>query len=90
MANVGKHSNATSVRIRSEISQGDFILSVEDDGVGFDPHVLAAEQESGEHLGLMAMRERAELLGGHLSIDSMPGIGTRITVRLPILSGGEA
>ncbi len=90
LANVGKHSNATSVRIRSEISQGDFILSVEDDGAGFDLHVLAAEQESGEHLGLMAMRERAELLGGHLSIDSMPGIGTRITVRLPILSGGEA
>ncbi|OFW56916.1 MAG: hypothetical protein A2W01_00610 [Candidatus Solincola sediminis] len=89
LANVGKHSNATSVRIRSETSQGDFVLSVEDDGVGFDLNVLAAEQESGEHLGLMAMRERAELLGGYLSIDSMPGIGTRIIVRLPILSGGE-
>jgi signal transduction histidine kinase len=88
LTNVGKHSNATSVKIRSEASQGDFILSVEDDGVGFDPSLLAAEQESGEHLGLMALRERAELLGGRLAIDTMQGIGTRITVRLPIVSGG--
>lgn len=90
LANVGKHSNATSVKIKSETSQGDFVLSVEDDGVGFDPKVLAAEQESGEHLGLMAIRERAELLGGQLSIDTIPGIGTRVTVRLPILTGGES
>ncbi len=90
LTNAGKHSNATSVKIKSEVSQGDFILSVEDDGVGFDPKMLAAEQESGEHLGLMALRERAELLGGHLDIDTITGVGTRITVRLPILSGGGA
>jgi signal transduction histidine kinase len=90
LANVGKHSGATSVKITSETSQGDFVLSVEDDGVGFDQGVLAAEQESGEHLGLMAIRERAELLGGRMSIDTLPGIGTRVTVRLPIVAGGES
>jgi two-component system sensor histidine kinase DegS len=87
LVNVRKHSNAESVRIKSETSQGDLILTVEDDGVGFDPELLAAEQESGEHLGLMAMRERAELLGGELTIDSVPGMGTRITIKIPMISG---
>ena len=89
LANVRKHSNAESVKIRSEASQGDLILIVEDDGVGFDPEMLAAEQESGEHLGLMAMRERADLLGGELAINSLPGMGTRITIRIPMITGGE-
>jgi signal transduction histidine kinase len=88
LTNVRKHSNAESVKIRTEASSGDLILVVEDDGVGFDPRMLAAEQESGEHLGLMAMRERVELLGGELSIDSLPGMGTRITVRIPTITGG--
>ena len=89
LTNVRKHANADTVKIKSETSQGDLILTVEDDGVGFDPEMLAAEQESGKHLGLMAVRERAELLGGEMTIDSMPGMGTRITVRIPMLGGGE-
>jgi len=89
LTNVRKHSNAGSVKIKSETSQGDLILTVEDDGVGFDPKMLEAEQESGKHLGLMALRERAELLGGDLNIDSLPGMGTRIIVRLPMITGGE-
>jgi signal transduction histidine kinase len=89
LTNVRKHSNAESVKIRTETSQGDLILVVEDDGIGFDPHILAAEQESGEHLGLMAMRERVELLGGELAINSLPGMGTRIMVRIPTITGGE-
>jgi signal transduction histidine kinase len=86
LTNVRKHSNAESVKIRSEASQGDLMLMVEDDGVGFDPEMLAAEQESGKHLGLMAMRERAELLGGELTVHSIPGMGTRVTVRIPMIS----
>jgi signal transduction histidine kinase len=90
LANVRKHSNADSVRISLETSQGDVILTVEDDGVGFDPKTLPAEQDGGKHMGLMAMRERAELLGGNLIIASQPGEGTRITVSLPMISGSEA
>jgi len=86
LTNVRKHSHADSVSIRTEISEGDLILTVEDNGVGFDPEALAAEQESGKHLGLMAIRERAELLGGELTIHSTPGMGTRIVVRIPTVS----
>ncbi len=89
LTNVGKHSNAESVSIRSEASQEDLIIVVEDDGIGFDPRMLAAAQESGEHLGLMAIRERVELLGGELRIDSRPGMGTRIIVSIPTITGGE-
>jgi signal transduction histidine kinase len=90
LTNVRKHSRAESVKIRTEAHQGDLIVIVEDDGIGFDPNALAAEQESGEHMGLLAMRERVELLGGELSIRSLPGMGTRITVRIPTITGGTA
>ncbi len=90
LTNVRKHSRAESVRIKTESSLGDLILVVEDDGVGFDPRELAAEQENGKQLGLLAIRERVELLGGELAIDSIPGMGTRITVRIPTITGSEA
>ncbi len=89
LTNVRKHSNADTVKISTEARNGDFLLVVEDDGVGFDPETLAAEQERGKHMGLMAIRERAELLGGEMIIDSQPGKGTRITVRIPMVAGGE-
>lgn len=88
LTNVRKHSKAESVGIKTEACGGDFILTVEDDGVGFDPETLAAEQESGKHLGLMAIRERAELLGGELAIESTPGRGTKVTVRIPMVAEG--
>lgn len=89
LSNVRKHANADSVYIKSERDQGGLVLVVEDDGMGFDPETLAEKQESGKHLGLMAVRERAEMLGGEMAIDSTPGMGTRITVRLPMVAGGE-
>ncbi|MDI6874572.1 MAG: GAF domain-containing sensor histidine kinase [Actinomycetota bacterium] len=89
LTNVRKHSNADSVRIKTERRGDDLYLVVEDDGIGFDPQALAAEQESGKHLGLVAIRERAELLGGEMTIDSEPGRGTRIVVRIPMMVAGE-
>lgn len=89
LTNVRKHSNAESVRIKTERRGDDLYLVVEDDGIGFDPQALAAEQESGKHLGLVAIRERAELLGGEMTIDSEPGRGTRIVVRIPMMVAGE-
>jgi signal transduction histidine kinase len=54
-------------------------LFVEDDGIGFAPDKL----ETGDHLGLVGMRERAEMLRGRLSIESSAGSGTSIIVEVP-------
>jgi signal transduction histidine kinase len=57
------------------------LLSIRDDGVGFDPE---APQVRGRHLGLTSMMERAELLGGELHIESSPGSGSKVWLEAPV------
>ena len=81
VANVYKHAGATSLRIAVETVDDDwFRLAIVDDGVGMQP-----EARSGAgHLGLRTMRERAESVGGSLSISTAPGsAGTTVTAVLP-------
>ena len=59
------------------MGRGRLTLTVADDGVGFDP-----ESRGASGLGLITMRERAEFLGGTLTVDTRPGQGTRIQVRV--------
>ena len=56
-------------------------LLVRDDGVGFDLAMVRAKAALGASFGVLGMQERAELLGGQLSIESKPGCGTTISVR---------
>ena len=56
-------------------------LRINDDGVGFDP-AAATKLLSEGHFGLAGMRERVEMVGGHLSIDSAPGKGTSVAVEM--------
>lgn len=76
--NVRKHASACHawviLRFASERIEADVI----DDGVGFDPDSVARRQLRRTHLGLLTMRERADKLGAHLSVESAPGRGTRI------------
>jgi signal transduction histidine kinase len=72
------HGNDVSVHVRCE-SPAWLALTVADDGVGFD-----VDADRGEGLGLISMRERLEALGGHLHIDSKPGAGTRLEIRVPL------
>jgi signal transduction histidine kinase len=58
---------------------GGLALTVQDDGVGFDP---AAAEVRGRRLGLTSMEERARALGGTLRIDSRPGEGTRVRLEV--------
>jgi nitrate/nitrite-specific signal transduction histidine kinase len=69
-----------------ERSGSSLSLSVEDDGRGFEPAAGGGQAASGGdgHYGLRFMRERAAELGAALEIDSAPGRGTRVTVRLPV------
>jgi signal transduction histidine kinase len=78
LANALKHARPTRVELRLRQPNGRIVLTVADDGVGFDQ----GGQAQGRHLGLVSMQERAEALGGELRIDSRPGEGTTVTLDL--------
>ncbi|MCS6993227.1 MAG: HAMP domain-containing protein [Anaerolineales bacterium] len=80
LTNVARHAGARSVSVLVERRGGDVIALIEDDGCGFDP----AQSPGERRLGLAGMRERAELLGGQLTVESQPGRGTSIHVQIPI------
>jgi signal transduction histidine kinase len=79
LTNILRHAHAGNVGILLEQTDGWVKLFVEDDGVGF----ASDESTDGEQLGLVGMRERAEMFGGSLSIESSPGSGTAIIVEVP-------
>ncbi len=79
LTNVVRHARARSASVVVTASHGGVQLVVEDDGVGFDPDGLAAA----EQIGLMGMRERLELLGGSLRLESAAGEGSSVYARLP-------
>jgi signal transduction histidine kinase len=82
LANVRKHSRATRVWLRLERRNGETLLTVEDDGIGFDPSEVAGK--SRRSFGLATMRERAESIGARFEVAAIPGEGTRIQVRFPL------
>ncbi|MDP9382111.1 MAG: PAS domain-containing protein [Chloroflexota bacterium] len=81
LANVRKHALATRVLVRLSEEDGWVEVVVEDDGVGFA--AVASEPRQHPRFGLAIMRERAEAIGGTLTIDAAAGGGTRVTVRVP-------
>jgi len=84
LTNVLRHSGATSVLIQMARKDGALSIEVEDDGKGFEPEAVATPESSGRGLGLLGIRERVELLGGSVTIDSTPGEGTRVAVSVPL------
>jgi signal transduction histidine kinase len=79
--NIGKHARASRVTVSLATENGGVRLRIHDDGVGFDP--LAARELVGDgHFGLAGMRERVEMVGGRLVVDSVPGEGTTVDVRM--------
>jgi signal transduction histidine kinase len=81
LTNVGKHAKASRVDISLGAVDGDVRLQIRDDGIGFDPG-KARELVSEGHFGLVNMRERVEMVGGKLLVDSSPGNGTTIAVEM--------
>ncbi len=77
--NIVKHARASMVALRLACQANEIILEVRDNGIGFDP----AGPFPG-HLGLRSMYERVTKMGGTLTIESVPGQGTRVGVRMPI------
>jgi two-component system, NarL family, sensor histidine kinase UhpB len=79
--NVSKHAVATRVTVAQRRSGTSVLLSVEDDGRGFLPRA-DAQRPAGTGWGLAIMRERAELVGGSFTLESLPGQGTTVTVEI--------
>ena len=82
LQNVAKHSGVEDAKVELSCHANRIDLCVSDNGAGFTPEPL--NRESG--LGLISMRERVRLVGGHLSVESKPSRGTQIQVRIPLSS----
>jgi len=87
LTNVARHAHAQRASVTIELRRTKTRIIIEDNGIGLDP--AAITKESRQHLGLWGIRERAELLGGKLTIEAEPGRGTSLFVELPGTDRGE-
>jgi signal transduction histidine kinase len=84
LTNVVQHASASRVSLLLEARTGAAAVIVEDDGCGFEVDRLMRGPADKRWLGLYGMRERAELLGGTLTVESVPGAGTTVFVEVPM------
>jgi len=82
LANVRKHSRATAVTVDVRRQGGQLVVTISDDGVGFNPAARAKSEFP--RFGISTMQERAATIGGELQIDSTPGQGTTIRLQVPL------
>jgi signal transduction histidine kinase len=83
--NARKHANASNIWVRLQpFQEGVALLEVEDDGIGFDVEAVNKAYDKRSSLGMVNLRERAELVNGLLNIQSAVGRGTKVLVYLPL------
>ena len=88
LMNVAKHAQASQVQVNIESNHEVISVTVKDNGVGFDP--LAVNVASGEpHWGLLSMQRKAASIGADLAIDSKPGMGTKVSVKVRRSTHGD-
>jgi PAS domain S-box-containing protein len=83
LTNISRHARAARVRVELKRQNGKLNLTVEDDGVGFDPAAARAQAARGQSMGLLSMQERAQMTGGELAISSTSS-GTIIRASFPL------
>lgn len=81
LQNIHRHADAERATLTIKISENVFILTIEDNGIGFDYNRII---KTDKKFGLIGMRERINILGGSHRLESLPGAGTRIHVRIPL------
>lgn len=79
LTNVARHADAKNIEVSLQQNNGKLILKIKDDGKGFDKIKVTGKKT----LGLMGMKERSIMMGGHYKISSKPGKGTLVTVSIP-------
>lgn len=86
LTNIARHAQAKQASVLIEQRKGTIRIIIEDDGIGFDHAAHAMSEKS---LGLQGIRERAQLLGGKLTIESQPGQGTSLFIEIPLADEAE-
>ena len=79
LTNVGRYAKAKSVTVTLQHKDGTLVLTIQDDGVGFDKEKIASKKT----LGLLGMKERTIMMGGTYEVNSKPGKGTTVIVSIP-------
>jgi two-component system NarL family sensor kinase len=82
LTNIGKHAKASTVKVRLTREGDRIVLTIADDGTGFDPAIVAQYVADG-HIGLGSLLARFDAMSGAMDIDSGSGHGTRVTVTSP-------
>lgn len=83
LTNVVRHAQATRVDVILKQNKDGFVITVEDNGIGFDLSKTMVGIAAANHLGLIGIRERTEMLGGTLIIDSSTGNGSTLKIEVP-------
>ena len=88
LGNARDHARASQVTVTLDMGHDQITCTVEDNGQGFNPELIFAENEQDDGkenkaLGLKTLRERVELIGGQMMIDSEEGGGTKVTISIP-------
>lgn len=90
LTNIVRHANAKQVSVELKKRRNNLLLTIKDDGVGFDRDALRKRAARDATLGLLGMQERAHAVGGTLEIDSALSKGTAVRLRLPISADATA
>jgi len=90
LTNIVRHAKCSHVHIQLFHEDGALVLSVADNGCGFDVSAMRLRAKSGASMGVLGMQERATLIGGTLTMDSAPGRGSTLTLRCPLRLQNEA
>jgi signal transduction histidine kinase len=83
LTNVHTHAHATHVQVTLDFQEEAIVTSIEDDGSGFDVNEVQRPAPQRKGLGLATIKERAEMLGGHVQFESRIGRGTRVRIEIP-------
>jgi LuxR family maltose regulon positive regulatory protein len=89
LTNIARHAQASNVFIRLQLSDGQLRLTIRDDGAGFDAGEMRRRAVAGSSMGVLGMEERAILVDGTLTIQSLPGRGTTLELRVPYVASPE-
>jgi len=84
LSNVIRHARARGVCVDLRQSNGELLVTISDNGVGFDPAAVRQKGGSIHCLGLLGMEERAALVNGEITFRSIPDHGTEVHARFPL------